>query len=199
MYMTVRHYARTSGPQEAAERLQTGLVPLLARVPGFIAYYSAALEPGGALSATLFERRDEALEANELTRDWVVTHLRHLAPHPPEVTGGEVLCAVAGEPGVEAHLTVHVFDAGMLPHVGVPPDMPQTIAASCTGLAGFRRFYALRSEGHSNRRLVVTLHEDEAAAAAARRAVASLLETRPDLAPNPPVVIAGRVVATRRG
>ncbi len=198
MYLTVRHYARTTGPAEAAERLQAGLVPLLARVPGFIAYYSAALEPGGALSATLFERRDEALEANELTRDWVVTHLRHLAPNPPEVTGGEVLHAVAGAPGPEEHLTVHIFDAGLLPHVGVPPDMPQVIAGCCTGLPGFRRFYAMRSEGHSNRRLVVTLHEDAAAAEAARDAVRGLLATRPELAPNPPAVIGGRVVARLR-
>ena len=70
MYVVIRRYAAARArPGEVARRVGEGLVPVLAKLPGFRAYYCFVGEDGRPVSVSIVESRAAAVVANERARE----------------------------------------------------------------------------------------------------------------------------------
>ncbi len=72
-----------------------GLVPILAKLPGFRAYYAFVAEDGSPISVSIVENRAAAVVANERAREGVAANMADVIPDPPEVAMGEMLVDAA--------------------------------------------------------------------------------------------------------
>jgi hypothetical protein len=91
MYATVRRYEGVTDPAEAGRRVDEGFVPLVSKIPGFVAYYWVNAGGGVMISTSVFQDRSRAEESNKRAADWVRENLAALLPNPPQVTAGEVV------------------------------------------------------------------------------------------------------------
>ncbi|WP_328908896.1 hypothetical protein OG230_04915 [Streptomyces sp. NBC_00234] len=78
---------------EAGHRVDEGFVPLLRRVPGFVAYYWVDAGGGVMVSTSVFEDQSGAEESIERAADFVRDNLASLLPNRPQVTAGMVVAA----------------------------------------------------------------------------------------------------------
>ena len=95
MFVVIRRYAAGARAGEVARRVGEGLVPILAKLPGFRAYYCFVGEDGRPVSVSIVDSRAAAVVANERAREWVAANMADLLPDPPEVTMGEMLVDAA--------------------------------------------------------------------------------------------------------
>ena len=95
MFVVVRRYAPGARASEVAWRVGEGLVPILAKLPGFRAYYCFVAEDGRPVSVSIVDSRAAAVVANDRAREWVAANMADLLPDPPEVTMGEMLVDAA--------------------------------------------------------------------------------------------------------
>lgn len=79
---------------EAARRAETGLGQMTKACPGFEGYYVFDCGDGTGGSVTLFQSREEALAAHEMSLKWIQSSLAELIQSEPEVTMGEILVAL---------------------------------------------------------------------------------------------------------
>lgn len=93
MYAVMRRYEGVTDSAEAGRRVDEGFVPLLRRVPGFVAYYWVDAGEGVMVSTSVFEDRSGAEESIERAADFVKDNLASLLPNPPQVTAGTVVAA----------------------------------------------------------------------------------------------------------
>ncbi|MFI1655510.1 antibiotic biosynthesis monooxygenase [Streptomyces sp. NPDC020472] len=91
MYAVIRRYEGVTDSAEAGRQVAEGFVPLLRRVPGFVAYYWVDAGDGVMVSTSVFEDRSGAEESIERAADFVRENLAPLLPHPPQVTAGPVV------------------------------------------------------------------------------------------------------------
>jgi len=91
MYLTVRRYEGVTNTKEAASRVSEGFLPLVSKIPGFIAY--DWVDAGGdvMLSTSIFESKAAADESNQKAADWAKKNIGGLLPNPPQITEGEVV------------------------------------------------------------------------------------------------------------
>ena len=95
MFVVIRRYAAGAKADEVARRVGEGLVPILAKLPGFRAYYCFVGDDGRPVSVSVVGSRAAAVVANERVREWVAANMADLLPDPPEVTMGEMLVDAA--------------------------------------------------------------------------------------------------------
>jgi hypothetical protein len=99
MHAVIRRYRVRLGTVEQAVRFaDKQFVPLMRRIPGFVACY--LMDAGNDILATigLFETSEGAEGAVRLQRDWFRDEWSSFRPLPPEVVAGEVLArAVVSE------------------------------------------------------------------------------------------------------
>ena len=93
MYVTVRRYEVKGDIAEINEVVQKDLIPALARLPSFIAYYVFDAGDGVIASVSVFEDADGAEGSNKEAARVVGDKLAHLVSGPPEITAGEVFAA----------------------------------------------------------------------------------------------------------
>ncbi|MBZ9593991.1 MULTISPECIES: hypothetical protein [Streptomyces] len=93
MYAVIRRYEGVTDPAEAGRLVDEGFVPLLRRVPGFVAYYWVDAGDGVMVSTSVYEDRAGADESVRRAADFVREHLASLLPNPPQVTAGQVVAA----------------------------------------------------------------------------------------------------------
>ncbi|MEW2588222.1 hypothetical protein [Streptomyces virginiae] len=93
MYAVIRRYEGVTDPAEAGRLVDEGFVPILRRVPGFVAYYWVDAGGGVMVSTSVFEDRAGADESVVKAADFVRENLASLLPAPPQVTAGEVVAA----------------------------------------------------------------------------------------------------------
>ncbi len=99
MFVVVRRCASGARAGEVARRVGEGLVPILAKLPGFRAYYCFVGEDGRPVSVSIVDSRAAAVAAIERAREWVAANMADLLPDAPEVVMGEMLvdAAASGE------------------------------------------------------------------------------------------------------
>ena len=114
MFVVIRRYAAGARASEVARRVGEGLVPILAKLPGFRAYYCFVGEDGRPVSVSIVDSRAAAVVANERAREWVAANMADLIPDPPEVTMGEMLVDAA------------TFDDGAERQQGAASEAPWT-------------------------------------------------------------------------
>ncbi len=117
MFVVVRRYAARARAGEVARRVGEGLVPILAKLPGFRAYYCFVGEDGRPVSVSIVESRAAAVAANARAREWVAANMRDLISDPPTVMMGTMLVDAAtfdeeAEEG-RASQTAPWFDGGV--------------------------------------------------------------------------------------
>ena len=92
MYATVRRYEGIRNPDELAERVREGFVPLISEHRGFVAYYLVDdREEGVMFSTSVFEDQADEEDSNRLAADFVKANLADLLPNPPAITAGHVV------------------------------------------------------------------------------------------------------------
>jgi hypothetical protein len=91
MYATVRRYEGVTDPGETGRRVNEGFVPLVSKIPGFVAYYWVDAGGGVMISTSVFQDQSRADESNRSAADWVRQNLATLLPNPPQITAGEVV------------------------------------------------------------------------------------------------------------
>ena len=91
MYATVRRYEGVTDPAEAGRVVKEGFVPLISKVPGFVAYFWADAGGGVMVSTSVFQDRAGVEESNRRAADWVHQNMASLLPNPPQITAGEVV------------------------------------------------------------------------------------------------------------
>ena len=90
MYAAVRRYEGVTDPSEAG-RVNEGFVPLISKVPGFVAYYWVDAGGGVMISTSVFQDQSGAEESNKRAADYVRQNLALLLPQPPQITAREVV------------------------------------------------------------------------------------------------------------
>ena len=95
MYATVRRYESVPDPTEAARVVNEHFVPIVSRIPGFVAYYWADAGGGVMISTSVFTERGGAEESNRRASDWIRDNAPDLLPVPPQITAGDVVAHAA--------------------------------------------------------------------------------------------------------
>ena len=76
---------------EVVQRDESGLVPILRSVPGFVEFDLVQVGEDVGVSIIVFETQEQAEEANRRAADWVKQNLAPLAAGPLEIVAvGEV-------------------------------------------------------------------------------------------------------------
>ncbi|MFD3486572.1 hypothetical protein [Streptomyces sp. NPDC058665] len=90
MYAAVRRYEGVTDPPEVTRLVKEGFVPLVRRIPGFVAFYWTDAGNGVLVSTSVFQDRAGAEESTLRASHFVRDNLTSQLPHPPQVTTGEV-------------------------------------------------------------------------------------------------------------
>ncbi|MET7300692.1 hypothetical protein [Embleya sp. NPDC005575] len=93
MYAAVRRYEGVTDPAGAARIVKEGFVPLMRRVPGFVAYYWIDAGNGVMVSTSVFRDQTGAEDSISRASEFVRDNLASLLPTPPQVTAGEVVAS----------------------------------------------------------------------------------------------------------
>lgn len=79
MHASIRRYIVASGHEsEAIRHANEGFLPILQRVPGFVAYYFVDTGDGEMIGVSVFDSSEGAEQANELARGYVEEHLNQI-------------------------------------------------------------------------------------------------------------------------
>ena len=96
MYIAVRRYEGVTNPSEAGRIVDEGFVPIISKMPGFVAYYWVDAGDGVMISTSVFEHKDAEEQSTFMAGEFVAEHLEPLMPNPPQITAGEVVAYKAG-------------------------------------------------------------------------------------------------------
>ena len=91
MYASIRRYEGSGKVDEIARLVKEDLLPIIRKVPGFVAYYGIDARYGVAVTISIFEDRGAAVEAHKLAEKWVEENLASNFIKSPEVMSGEVV------------------------------------------------------------------------------------------------------------
>lgn len=90
MYAVIRKL-KVKDPQGMTRKVNQGFLPIIAKKPGFIAYYVLESPGDTWTSISIFEERSQAEGSIQLAHDWAQDHLQQHIQNPPEITAGEVV------------------------------------------------------------------------------------------------------------
>jgi hypothetical protein len=88
MYATIRRY-KTSSAAEVTRKVEEEFIPLISKVPDFVAYNLIDTGEGVLASVSFFQTKEGEEESNRVAADWVKTLSGLLGP--VEITAGEVV------------------------------------------------------------------------------------------------------------
>jgi hypothetical protein len=91
MYAVVRRYEGVTSPAAAGRLVDQEFLDLIAKIPGFIAYYWVDAGNRVMCSTSLFDDKAGADASVRLAADFVRERGPTLLPSPPQVTAGEVV------------------------------------------------------------------------------------------------------------
>lgn len=91
MYLAIRRYrVQKDNLNEILTKTESGFIPALMNIPGFIDYYYTYSD-GNVVTVGVFENREGADQSFKLASEWVQKNISGLYAGPPEVISGEVL------------------------------------------------------------------------------------------------------------
>jgi heme-degrading monooxygenase HmoA len=90
-YMAIRKYHIIPGTgEEFLQRVQTGFVPIISRIPGFIAYDALQVGNDQIVSISVFDTPLGVIESTPRALQWVQENIAGLIQEMPEVMVGQV-------------------------------------------------------------------------------------------------------------
>jgi hypothetical protein len=87
----MRRYEGVTNPTEAGRLVRETFLPVVSKIPGFVAYYWVDAGGGVMISTTVFQDKAGAEESNRKAATVVRESLASLLPNPPQITAGEVV------------------------------------------------------------------------------------------------------------
>jgi antibiotic biosynthesis monooxygenase len=108
MYAAIRRYNIYEGTNDQfVRRVNEGFVPLISKMPGFVAYYFLDAGEGAVVSVSVFEDRQGADESTHIASEWVRKNVASLIKTSPVIVTGQVKAhaeraAQATSPGASA-------------------------------------------------------------------------------------------------
>ena len=104
-YLVTRQYQLAPGHtmEELAAAVESGFMPIVRDVPGFLEYFLVETDEGGVVSISIFTEQAGMEESTRRAADWVQQNLAGFFAGPPTVTIGSVWLhdvggAVSGTP-----------------------------------------------------------------------------------------------------
>jgi hypothetical protein len=92
MYASIRRYVvHRESVDEIAGQISEGFVPVIADIPGFVAYYVVDTGTGIAISISIFDNQAGAEQSAAAARDHIKENLASLFPNLPEIMDGQVI------------------------------------------------------------------------------------------------------------
>jgi hypothetical protein len=94
MYAVIRKYpVQLTNPDrdDFIRRVQTGFLPIISEVDGFVAYYVVDTGADVVSSVSVFDSQAGAEESSRRAASWVGENLAQFVQGPPEVTAGDVV------------------------------------------------------------------------------------------------------------
>ena len=89
--MAIRQYLITPGTgEEFLHSVQTGFVPIISRIPGFIAYDALLVGNDRIVSISVFDTPLGVIESTPRALQWVQENIAGLIQGMPEVMAGRV-------------------------------------------------------------------------------------------------------------
>ena len=103
MYAVIRRYRLAEGAsvEEVMGRVHRGFVPIISRVPGFVAYHAIDLGNGAVVSVGVVDGRDDAEGSTRRAADYIRQEVASLLAGPPEGEHGEVGAHAVGPAGAD--------------------------------------------------------------------------------------------------
>ncbi len=90
-YMAIRKYRIIPGTgEEFLHRVQAGFVPIISRIPGFIAYDALQVSNDQIVSISVFDTPLGVIESTPRALQWVQENIAGLIEGTPEVLAGQV-------------------------------------------------------------------------------------------------------------
>ena len=99
MYASIRRYEGAGNIDVVVRVVKEGFLPIIRKLPGFVAYYAVDARYGAAITISIFEDEAGAVQADRLAETWVEENLTSIFPLSPEVTSGEVVVYESTESG----------------------------------------------------------------------------------------------------
>jgi heme-degrading monooxygenase HmoA len=92
MYAAIRRIKVLPGSIDKVVQLaESGLVPILSSVPGFVEYVAVQVGEDVALTISLFETQEQAEESTRRAAEWIKQNMASFAAGPQEIVAvGEV-------------------------------------------------------------------------------------------------------------
>ncbi|HEX6966351.1 MAG TPA: hypothetical protein VF166_11165 [Gemmatimonadaceae bacterium] len=91
MYATIRRYSYERGDvHELSRQIQQGFVPIVSKLPGFVAYYVVNSGMSTLSTISIFESREGADQSVRAAADWVGQNLAEAGLSRPQITAGDV-------------------------------------------------------------------------------------------------------------
>jgi hypothetical protein len=93
MFVTVRRYEGVPDPQKAARVVSDTWIPIISKLPGFIAYYWVDAGNGVMVSTSIFKTREGAEASNTKVKQWRLSNPEAASalPKAAQITAGEVV------------------------------------------------------------------------------------------------------------
>jgi quinol monooxygenase YgiN len=160
MHVILRRYAGAASQlEEAARRVQAGLVPMLKGHAGFLGYAAFASEQGDLVSCSVYEDAAAAQRSYDEVRGWAQANLAPiLSGAQPQVSSGDVMDHALAQPqsggaGQSLYCMVREFE-------GVPAEqefrpIAERVIANYRKADGFRGLYVVRDPQDASRLLSV--------------------------------------------
>lgn len=108
MYASVRVYrARPENVAELNRRVNDEFVPLVSKLPGYVAYFGIDQGDGSWASVSIFQSEEAANASNKTAADWVQRRVKPMIVSGPDTTTGNVAVAGPMQQSVLTEQTVH--------------------------------------------------------------------------------------------
>ena len=92
MYAAIRQAkAKTGTAEELARRIKDGAIPIISDVEGFMAYYVVYAGDDTVTAISIFNRYEQAEEANRRALVWIEQNLSPLLAGPATAVAGPVI------------------------------------------------------------------------------------------------------------
>jgi hypothetical protein len=92
MYAAIRQAkAKTGTAEELARRIKEGAIPIISDVEGFIAYYVVYAGDDTVTAISIFNKYEQAEEANRRALAWIDQNLGPLLAEPARAVAGPVI------------------------------------------------------------------------------------------------------------
>lgn len=92
MYASIRRYKlKVNNVKDFTRQVNEGFVPIIARTPGFVAYYGVDGGGGSWASVTIFQTKAGAEDSNRQAADFVKKNLAAFVESGPDTVAGDLV------------------------------------------------------------------------------------------------------------